>query len=353
MKVKDTRGKTAGNSILGVLGGNILERPPIWMMRQAGRYLPEYREVRAKAGGFVDLCLNSELAAEVTLQPIRRFRFDAAIIFSDILIVPYALGVKLWFEEGEGPRLEPVASQKALQAMRDELDPGITDRVYAAISKVKAELPAETALIGFCGAPWTVASYMVAGKGTPDQGPARKLAESDPKLFSEIIDGLVDATAQHLIGQLRAGADILQLFDTWAGVLDDASFEQWCVKPSTEIVRRVRASIPDAKIILFPKGISIPNMQKIVAACGGSGISIDMHANRKSVRAALSDSCVIQGNLDPDVLIEGGVKLDRAVDEILEDFRGIRHIFNLGHGIKPNTPIENVERMIARVKGSR
>ncbi len=341
------------NPIIRILGGESVKRPPIWMMRQAGRYLPEYRDVRAKAGGFVDLCLTPALAAEVTLQPVRRFPFDAAIIFSDILIVPHALGVKLWFEEGEGPRLEPVASQAALQAMRTELDRGITGRVYEAISKVRAELPNHTVLIGFCGAPWTVASYMVAGRGTPDQEPARQLAESNPVLFSEIIDRLVDATALHLVGQLEAGADLLQLFDTWAGVLDEQSFEAWCVKPSAEIVRRVRSAKPDAKIILFPKGISVANMQKIVAACGGDAISIDMHADRKAARAALASTCAIQGNLDPDILIKGGAALDRAVDEILADFRGIRHIFNLGHGIKPETPIENVERMIARVRGAK
>jgi uroporphyrinogen decarboxylase len=321
------------------------------MMRQAGRYLPEYRAVRAKAGDFVTLCLTPELAAEVTLQPIRRFPFDAAIIFSDILIVPYALGIKLWFEEGEGPRLEPVATEAAAQAMRRDLDRNVVTRVYEAIGRVRADLPKETALIGFCGAPWTVASYMVAGRGTPDQGPARKLAGSDPELFQAIIERLVDATAEHLIGQLDAGADFLQLFDTWAGVLDDQAFEQWCVKPSAEIVRRVRAKKPDAKIILFPKGISVANMEKIVAACGGDAISIDMQADRKAVRARLSDRCAVQGNLDPDILIEGGPALDRAIDAILEDFGGIRHIFNLGHGIKPQTPIENVERMIARVKG--
>jgi uroporphyrinogen decarboxylase len=321
------------------------------MMRQAGRYLPEYREVRKRAGDFVTLCLTPELAAEVTLQPVRRFPFDAAIIFSDILIVPYALGVKLWFEEGEGPRLEPVATQTAADAMRAELDRNVVTRVYEAIGKVRADLPRDTALIGFCGAPWTVASYMVAGRGTPDQGPARKLAEADPKLFSSIIERLVDATAVHLVGQLDAGADLLQLFDTWAGVLDDQAFEQWCVKPSAEIVRRVRAKNPDARIILFPKGISVANMEKIVAACGGDAISVDMQADRKAVRSRLSKRCAIQGNLDPDILIEGGAALDRAVDGILEDFGGIRHIFNLGHGIKPQTPIENVERMVARVKG--
>ena len=339
------------NAILRVLGGESQARPPIWMMRQAGRYLPEYRAVRVKAGDFVTLCLTPELAAEVTLQPIRRFPFDAAIIFSDILIVPHALGVKLWFEEGEGPRLTPVATQATAQAMRSELDRSIVNRVYEAISRVRADLAKDTALIGFCGAPWTVASYMVAGRGTPDQAPARKLAEADPKLFAAIIERLVDATAEHLIGQLDAGADLLQLFDTWAGVLDDQAFDRWCVEPSAEIVRRVRARKPDARIILFPKGISVSNMEKIVAACGGDAISIDMQAGRKAVRARLSDRCAVQGNLDPDILIEGGMSLDRAVDDILEDFRGIRHIFNLGHGIKPQTPIEHVERMIKRVKG--
>jgi uroporphyrinogen decarboxylase len=353
MKLKDMRGGITSNPILCVLGNESVRQPPIWMMRQAGRYLPEYREVRAKAGGFVDLCLTPKLAAEVTLQPVRRFPFDAAIIFSDILILPYALGVKLWFEEGEGPRLEPVADQAAFKTMRENPDTAITQRVYEAIATVRAELSAEMALIGFCGAPWTVASYMVAGRGTPDQGPARKLAENGPALFSQIIERLVDTTAAHLIGQLDVGADFLQLFDTWAGVLDDHSFEQWCVKPSAEIIRRVRAKKPDAKIILFPKGISIANMQKINAACGADAISIDMRADRKAVRAALSSSCAIQGNLDPDVLIEGGEKLDRAIDKILDDFEGIRHIFNLGHGIKPQTPITHVERMIARVKGSK
>lgn len=353
MKLKDTRGGITSNPIVRVLGGESVKQPPIWMMRQAGRYLPEYREVRKKAGGFVDLCLTPELAAEVTLQPVRRFPFDAAIIFSDILIVPNALGVKLWFEEGEGPRLEPVADQAAFRAMRENLDRGITQRVYEAVSKVRAELSPETALIGFCGAPWTVASYMVAGHGTSDQGPARKLAKDSPKLFSEIIERLVGATVEHLIRQLEAGADLLQLFDTWAGVLDDHSFEQWCIKPSAEIVRRVRAARPDAKIILFPKGISIANIQKIVAACGADAISIDMQTDRKQARTAFSSSCAIQGNLDPDILIEGGTRLDRAVDQILEDFREIRHIFNLGHGIKPETPIAHVERMIAQVKGLR
>lgn len=338
------------NPMLRVLGGEQVSSPPIWMMRQAGRYLPEYRKVRAKAGGFVELCLSPDLAAEVTLQPIRRFQFDAAIIFSDILIVPHALGVKLWFEEGEGPRLEPVASPQALQKMSEALDRNITERVYEAVARVKGELPGETALIGFCGAPWTVASYLVAGRGTPDQGPARQLANSDPKLFGAIVERLVDATAEHLIGQLKAGADVLQLFDTWAGVLDDASFEMWCVRPTVEIVKRVRAAVPGAKIVLFPKGISLANMQRIVAACEADAVSIDWLADRNAVRETFSTRCAIQGNLDPDILIEGGAALDKAIETIRRDFDGARHIFNLGHGIKPQTPIKHVEQMIARVR---
>lgn len=348
--MKKLPGESLNKPILRVLGGEASSPPPIWMMRQAGRYLPEYREVRNKAGGFIELCLNPDLATEVTLQPLRRFPFDAAIIFSDILIVPYALGVKLWFEEGEGPRLTPVADESALQAMKPELDGRITGRVYEAITRVRGALSPQTALIGFCGAPWTVASYLVAGRGTPDQGPARQLAANDPVLFGAMIERLVDATAQHLIGQLKAGADLLQLFDSWAGVLDDGSFERWCVKPTAEIVKRVRAAVPGAKIILFPKGVSVENMRRIVEACDADAISIDWLADRKAVRARLAEKCTIQGNLDPDVLIEGGEALDRAVDAIKQDWQGVRHIFNLGHGIKPQTPIKHVERMIARLR---
>ncbi len=348
--MKDLGGETETDTIARVLAGKVVVPVPIWMMRQAGRYLPEYREVRSKAGGFVELCLNPDLAAEVTLQPVRRFLFDAAIIFSDILIVPHALGVKLWFEEGEGPRLDSVATQQALRNMRVELDQNIVERVYEAIGRVRGALTSDVALIGFCGAPWTVASYLVAGRGTEDQGPARQLAKLDSKLFMEIIKRLTDATAQHLIGQLRAGANIVQIFDTWAGVLDSASFQKWCVEPTIEIVKRVRKAVPNAKIVLFPKGVAANQLLSLVKAAGADGVSIDQFADRKAARAMLSEHCAIQGNLDPDILIEGGAALDRAIDTIKEDFRGIRHIFNLGHGIKPTTPVKHVERMIARVR---
>jgi len=322
-------------------------------MRQAGRYLPEYREVRAKAGGFVELCLDPAAAAEVTLQPIRRFGFDAAIIFSDILIVPHALGAKLWFEEGEGPRLEPLADRTALANIYESLDQSIAVRVYDALSRVRAGLDPKVALIGFCGAPWTVATYWVAGRGTKDHAPARKLAAEHPALFGDIVDRLVAASADHLIGQLQAGADAVQIFDTWAGVLDAQGFERWCLAPTVEIVRRVRDTIPGAPVIVFPKGISIERAERLVRASGANAVSLDSDVDRALARKHLSGLCAVQGNLDPNLLVAGGEALDRAIDAIRADFRGIRHIFNLGHGILPQTPIAHVERMIARIRGGR
>jgi uroporphyrinogen decarboxylase len=335
---------------LRVLDGETFDVPPLWMMRQAGRYLPEYRETRAKAGGFVDLCLNPDLASEVTLQPIRRFGFDAAIIFSDILIVPYALGAKLWFEESEGPRLDPVSDAAGFGNLSDQLDQKITSRVYEALSKTKAALPKETGLIGFCGAPWTVATYLVAGRGTEDQAPARLLAMQEPELFQKIIDRLVDASAEHLIGQIKAGADAVQIFDTWAGVLDPISFERWCVKPVAEIAEKVRAEVPDARIIVFPKGASLNGIEAVAKQSRANAAGIDWILNRKECVVRFGDKLATQGNLDPLTLIAGGKALDQAVDNVLADFKGARHIFNLGHGIRKETPIENVERMIARVR---
>ena len=321
------------------------------MMRQAGRYLPEYREVRAKAGGFVELCLDPALAAEVTLQPVRRFGFDAAILFSDILIVPHALGVKLWFEEGEGPRLEPVADRESFARMRNSLDPKIIAPVYDAIGRVRAALSPDQALIGFCGAPWTVATYLVAGRGTEDKREALELAGGDPLLFQEIIGRLAEASAAHLVGQLRAGADAVQIFDTWAGALTGEAFERWCVRPTVEIVRRVRAVLPKARIILFPKGVAIAELTRLVRESGANGVGIGSETDRKQARDSLGALAAIQGNLDPLALVAGGETLDRAVDQVLADFRGTRHIFNLGHGIRSWTPVEHVQRMITRIRG--
>jgi uroporphyrinogen decarboxylase len=351
--VSRANGTDSEKPLLRVLDGTVTPRPPVWFMRQAGRYLPEYRKVRASAGGFVELCLNPKLASEVTLQPVRRFALDAAIIFSDILIVPYALGVKLWFEEGEGPRLDPIDSRDAFQWMRETLNDEITQPVYDALKIVRAELPHEVALIGFCGAPWTVATYLIAGRGTQDQGPAKALMQRDEKLFADIVERLSTATARHLIGQIDAGADVVQIFDTWAGALEAQDYEKWCVEPTAKIVAAVRAARPHARVIVFPKGVNIAGMERIVSHTNAHAISLDFNADRKSAREHLSKSCVLQGNLSPETLVAGGAALDQEIDEILEDFRGVRHIFNLGHGILKETPIAHVEQMIARVRGER
>lgn len=342
---------SAENPMLRVLNGAVTQVPPIWFMRQAGRYLPEYRAARAQAGGFVELCLDPELAAEVTLQPVRRFALNAAIIFSDILIVPYALGVKLWFEEGEGPRLEPVSDERSFGGMRDELDRAITLRVYEAMKLVRAALPRDVALIGFCGAPWTVATYLIAGQGTADQGPAKRLMREQPELFGHIIDRLTEATAAHLIGQIDAGADAVQLFDTWAGALAPEEFERFAIAPTKRVVSAVRAARPGARVILFPKGAPLESIAKLVETCGPNALSLDANADRSAMRARLGGGCALQGNLAPEILLNGGDALDRAVDQIQQDFAGARHIFNLGHGILKDTPIAHVERMIARVRG--
>ncbi len=343
-------GERTGKRLLDTLDGALTHEPPIWFMRQAGRYLPEYRAVRAQAGGFVELCLNPELAAEVTLQPVRRFGLDAAIIFSDILIVPYALGVKLWFEDNEGPRLEAVDDSVSFARMQTALDENVTERVYDALRGVRASLPPSVALIGFCGAPWTVATYLIAGRGTEDQAPAKSLMRRDEKLFGSIIDRLADATAQHLIGQIDAGAEVVQIFDTWAGSLAEQEFDRWCVAPVSKIVRAVREARPTARVILFPKGVNIEWMKRLVSAAETDAISLDSNTNRVQAREALSGTCALQGNLSPEILLAGGDVMDREIDQVLEDFRDIRHVFNLGHGILKETPIAHVERMIARVR---
>ena len=245
-----------GKSLLEVLDSKRQQVPPVWMMRQAGRYLPEYRAVRAKAGGFLDLCFTPELAAEVTLQPIRRFGFDAAILFSDILVVPYALGRKVWFVEGEGPRLEPIDDAKTLAGVSGEIEENKLAPVYETVRRVKQNLPKDTTFIGFCGAPWTVATYMVAGRGTPDQAPAKELAKREPEAFQELIDKLVNASAAYLAAQLKAGVEVVQIFDTWAGGLPPDDFERWSVQPTKAIVNKLREKVPGAKVIGFPRGIA-------------------------------------------------------------------------------------------------
>ncbi|SIO66705.1 uroporphyrinogen decarboxylase [Bradyrhizobium erythrophlei] len=335
-----------------VLSGRRQPVPPLWMMRQAGRYLPEYREVRAKAGGFLDLCFTPEFAVEVTLQPIRRFAFDAAIIFSDILVIPYALGRDVRFEVGEGPRLDPLDTPDKIGALSSTGDFTKLEPVFEALRRVRRELDPKIALIGFCGAPWTVATYMVAGQGTPDQAPARMMAYRHPEAFAKIIDAIVENSVLYLLGQLKAGADVLQIFDTWAGVLPPREFQRWSVEPTKRIVAGVRKKVPDAKIIGFPRGAGAL-LPSYVEATGVDAVSIDWAAEPSLIRNKVQSRVAVQGNLDPLVLIAGGDALDRAVDDVLSNYAAGRLIFNLGHGIQPETPIAHVEQMVKRVRAYR
>ena len=332
-----------------VLSGRRQPVPPIWMMRQAGRYLPEYREVRAKAGSFLDLCFTPELAAEVTLQPIRRFSFDAAIIFSDILVIPHALGREVRFEVGEGPRLQPLDTPDQAESLGARADLGKLKPVYEALRRVRRELDPKIALIGFCGAPWTVATYMVAGQGTADQAPARIMAYRHPQAFTKIIDVLVESSIQYLLGQLDAGADVLQIFDTWASVLPPREFARWSIEPTRRIVEGVRKKAADAKIIGFPRGAGAL-LPQYVDTTGVDAVSIDWAAEPSLIRDRVQSRVAVQGNLDPLALIAGGAALDQAVDDVLANFGKGRLIFNLGHGIQPETPIAHVDQMLKRVR---
>ena len=326
--------------------------PPIWLMRQAGRYLPEYRAVREKAGGFLDLCFNPVLAAEVTLQPIRRFGFDAAIMFSDILVVPQALGQRVTFEEGEGPRLDALGDPAALNRLRAEIDHVQLAPVYEAIARVRQDLPPDVALLGFCGAPWTVATYMIAGCGTPDQLPARLFSYRHPQAFARLIDGLVDASVSYLVKQFAAGVDAVQIFDTWAGVLPAEEFQKWCIAPMARIVTAVREKIPQAPIIGFPRGAGT-ELWRYLETVAVDAVGLDWMVELGFARDHIQTKRTIQGNLDPLALVAGGAAQDRATDTILEAFGEGPFIFNLGHGILPNTPIANVERLVARVRGAK
>jgi len=335
---------------LRALAGETLPVPPIWLMRQAGRYLPEYREVRAKAGSFLALCYNPELAAEVTLQPIRRFGFDAAILFSDILVVPQALGQKLWFVEGEGPRLEPVPDAGRLAEIDGLADQAKLDPILETVRRVRAALPPQTGFIGFCGAPWTVATYMVAGRGTPDQGPAKALFGRDPALFQAIIDRIVAASISYLNAQIAAGVDAVQIFDSWAGALGPEDFRRWCIAPTRQIVDGVRAVHPQARIIGFPRGAGrlIPDY---VEGTGVDAVGLETDIDRAFAREAIQAKLPVQGNLDPLLLRAGGPELEREIAAVLSAFGDGPFIFNLGHGILPDTPIAHVERLLRAVRG--
>jgi uroporphyrinogen decarboxylase len=319
------------------------------MMRQAGRYLPEYRALRAKAGNFLDLCFTPEWAAEVTLQPVRRFQFDAAILFSDILVVPHALGRSVTFEAGEGPRLDPLDAPAMIDALPHAIDQSVLAPVYETIRRVKATLSPPVALLGFCGAPWTVATYMVAGRGTPDQAPARLFAYREPEAFGRLVDRLVDASIAYLSGQFAAGVDAVQIFDTWAGVLPPAEFARWCIDPTRRIIQGVRARVPGARIIGFPRGAGA-SLAAYVEKVAPDAVSLDWMIDAAMVRERLPPHFPVQGNLDPLALLAGGGALDRAVDTVLEAFADRPFVFNLGHGILPETPIAHVERMLARIR---
>jgi len=333
-----------------VLDGQRQTVPPAWLMRQAGRYLPEYMAVRRTVGSVLDLCFAPKLAAEVTLQPIRRFGFDAAILFSDILVIPHALGRSVRFAAGEGPQLDPLDDPAAISALRDRVDDAILAPIYETIALVKAALPSNVALLGFCGAPWTVATYMVAGRGTPDQAPARMFAYRHPEAFARLIDVLVDASVHYLVRQLQAGVDAVQIFDTWAGVLPPDQFHRWCIAPTKRIVADVRRAIPSAKIIGFPRGAG-SNLVRYVDDVAVDAVGLDWMVDLHFARDEIQSRRPVQGNLDPLALRAGGAALDRSIAAILEVLSGGPLIFNLGHGILPDTPIAHVEQMLKRVRG--
>ncbi len=334
--------------LLRVLAGERLDPPPVWLMRQAGRYLSEYRAVRAQAGSFLDLCYNPELAAEVTLQPIRRFGFDGAILFSDILVVPHALGQNLWFAEGEGPRMEPRMAETPLEAL--EPAPERLEPVLETVRKVKALLPPEVTFLGFAGAPWTVATYMVEGRGSKDQASARSMAYQEPERFQQLIDAIVEQTISYLLGQIEAGVDVVQIFDSWAGTLSPAQFRQWVIAPTKRIVDAIREKHPGFPIIGFPKGAGA-KLVEYAEKTGVSAVGLDETVDPVWANAALPKGLPVQGNLDPLALRAGGEALDSAVDAIREALDGRPHIFNLGHGILPDVPVAHVERLLARLRG--
>lgn len=336
--------------LLDVLEGHARARPPLWMMRQAGRYLPEYKAVRAKAGSFLDLCYNPAMATEVTLQPIRRFGFDAAILFSDILVVPHALGQAVSFVEGEGPRLESISDLAGLNALKPEIDLEHLAPVFETVGNVRAALAREVALIGFCGAPWTVASYMIAGKGTPDQAPARIMAYRDPDLLQRLVDLLVDSSVLYLSRQIEAGAQVVQIFESFASALPPALIRRWSFEPLKRIVAGVRARHRDVKIILFARGAGLA-LAELAADGGMDGLGLDWGVDLDWAASTLPAGLALQGNLDPLALIAGGAALDANIDRIMSAMSGRPHIFNLGHGILPETPIAHVEALVKRVRG--
>jgi uroporphyrinogen decarboxylase len=337
--------------VLAVLNGERLDPPPVWLMRQAGRYLPEYRELREAKGGFLDLVYDSDAAAEITLQPLRRFpQIDGAILFSDILIVPFAIGQDLSFVAGEGPRLTPPLASSAL----DELTPSLVrlDPIYETVRKVRAALEPHRTLIGFAGSPWTVATYMVAGQGSREQAESRQLSYADPERFSALVERIEEVTLEYLSGQVEAGAEALQLFDSWSGSLAPAEFERWVIAPTARLVAALKARHSDVPIIGFPKGAG-GKLAAYARETGIDAVGLDETVDPAWADRELPEGLPVQGNLDPLVLIAGGTALDQGAARILDALRNRPHIFNLGHGIQQTTPIAHVEQLMAAVKGIR
>lgn len=342
--------KSSERKVLRVLNGEALSPPPIWLMRQAGRYLPEYRKTRAEAGGFLSLCYSPKLATEVTLQPIRRYGFDAAILFSDILVVADALGQEVGFLEGEGPKLTPITNAADLRVLNLKNTHEKFSLVCETVSRLRQDLPQETTLIGFCGAPWTVASYMVAGGGSPDQAEARKFAYRDPQTFQVLIDLLIDASVDYLSKQIKAGADTVMIFDSWAGTLPEHEFSKWVTTPTKRLVEKIAKDNPSVRVIGFPRGAgsnALEYCKKTKIHCLGCDTAMPL---KEMKHLAQQSGLAVQGNIDPLLLSTGGKQLDQRIDETLEILKGIPHIFNLGHGIIPETPPENVTQLMHRVR---
>ncbi len=337
-------------TILRALRGETLPTPPIWMMRQAGRYLPEYRATRAQAGDFLSLCYNSDLAAEVTLQPIRRYGFDAAILFADILLLPQAMGADLWFETGEGPRLSTLTTPAQLAALRgpDDIHDTLAP-IYETLRILKKELPAQTTLIGFAGAPWTVASYMIAGRGTPDQAPAHALKAADRATFSGLIDAISDATIEYLSCQVQAGAEVVKLFDSWAGSLKGQDFTDFAVKPAARIIAALKARHPDLPIIAFPREAG-EGYVGFAKATGADCVAIDNSVTPEWAAQHVQVSGCVQGNLASSHMVTGGADLVRETRRVVDAFSKGPHIFNLGHGITPDANPDHVALMIETVR---
>lgn len=343
--------KTKEKLIIRALNGETLNTPPIWMMRQAGRYLPEYKATRSIAGDFLSLCYNPELATEVTLQPIRRYGFDAAILFADILLIPQALGAKLWFVTGEGPRLSTITSQKDLDSLGQVGDiDAVLSPIYKTVQNLSRELPKKTTLIGFAGAPWTVATYMIAGRGTPDQRPALDLIKSQPKIFDALIDKITDATIHYMSRQIDAGAEVVKIFDSWAGSLKGNLFDRYSTIPAKKIVSELRERHPNIKIIGFPRGATNEGYINYANETGVDCVAIDSSVDIQWAADYLQKITCVQGNLDQSLLVSGGEKLTSESKRIVEALSKGPHIFNLGHGITPDADPENVTKMIHAVR---